>query len=235
MHTIAASILSADRLHLPEETRAAVVAGVDAIHLNVIGSEDRPNLTLGHIVCASLRPHCSVPLHAHLHVPAVDGLIEAFAEAGADLITVHASGAATRATLQRIRRGGCRAGLAFDPTEALDPLAALLDDIDLVHLSCAAPAPAPRHFMPSMLRKLEQARRLIDAAGRAVPLQADGDLHAGNIRSVADAGATGFVVGRALFGASDRAAALAELRARLAAATEPRPRLAAGTQPSAAA
>ena len=220
MHTIAASILSADRLQLPEETRRAVAAGVDAIHLNVIGSEDRPNLTLGHIVCASLRPHCSVPLHAHLHVPLVDGLIDAFAEAGADLVTVHDAGAGTRAALQRIRRAGCRAGLAFDPTESIERLAALLDHVDLVHVSCAAPAPAPRRFLPALLGKIEQARRLIDASGRDVPLQADGDLHAGNIRRVADAGATGFVVGRALFRAPDRAAALAELRARLAAGTE---------------
>ena len=216
MATIAASILSADPLHLAEAARRVVAAGADALHLNVIGSEHRPNLTLGHFVCAALRPHVQVPLQAHLHVPASEALIDAFAEAGADLILVHAGGAKVPAALRHIRRVGCRAGLAFASTESVEVLPGLLGDVDLVHLSCAGPAPATRRFMAQTLGKLARARQLIDAAGAAVPLQADGDLNTGNIRRVADAGADAFVVGRALFSAPDPAQALRALRDQLA-------------------
>ena len=218
MATIAASILSADPLHLAEAARRVVACGADALHLNVIGSEYRPNLTLGHFVCAALRPHVQVPVHAHLHVPASEALIEAFAEAGADLILVHAGGADVPAALRHIRRVGCKAGLAFASTESVEVLPALLGDVDVVHLSCAGPAPTARRFMPQSLGKLARARQLIDAAGAAVPLQADGDLNVGNIRRVADAGADAFVVGRALFSAPDPVHALRALREQLAVA-----------------
>lgn len=217
MPLIAASILSADRVHLDDEVRRVVAAGADAVHINVIDSHDRPNLMLGHMVCAQLRAHCSVPIGVHLRVPAVDALVERFAEAGADLITVH-PGVAGRVddTLKLIRRVGCQVGLGFDPAEPLDRLPQLLDGLDLVHVSCAAPASASRSFIDGTLRKVEQARRLIDASGRTVRLQVDGDIRADNIAAVAAAGADSFVVGRAIFGQADYRAALASLRAALA-------------------
>ena len=218
MVRIAASILSADRVHLDDEVRRVVAAGADALHLNVIDSHDRPNLMLGHMVCAQLRPHCSVPIGVHLRVPAVDALVERFAEAGADLITVH-GGVPARAeeTLRLIRRVGCQVGLAFDPAEPLDRLPSLMDLLDVVHVSCAAPASASRNFLDSSLRKIEQARRLIDASGRALRLQVDGDISADNIAAVAAAGADSFVVGRAIFGQADYRQAVASLRGALAA------------------
>ena len=216
MATIAASILSADRVHLDDEVRRVVAAGVDALHINVIDGHDRPNLTLGHMVCAQLRQHSTVPIGVQLRVPAVDALVERFAEAGADLISVHPGVAArTEDTLRLIARVGCQVGLAFDPTEPLDRLAALIDQVDLVHVSCAAAASASRNFLDSTLRKVEQARRLIDASGRVVRLQVDGDIRADNIRAVAGAGAESFVVGRAIFGHADYTAAVATLRAQL--------------------
>lgn len=220
MFHIAASILSADRVHLDDEVRRVSAAGADALHINVIDSHDRPNLTLGHMVCAQLRQHCDLPIGVHLRVPAVDALIERFAEAGADLITVHPGvPARTADTLRLIRRVGCKAGLAFDPAEPLDRLPELLGDVDLVHVSCAAPASAARNFIESTLRKVAQARACIDAAGRPMRLQVDGDISAENIASVAAAGADSFVIGRAIFGQSDYRAALAGLRQALVGST----------------
>jgi len=217
MYRIAASILSADRVHLDDEVRRVVAAGADALHLNVIDSHDRPNLMLGHMVCAQLRPHCSVPFGVHLRVPAVDALVERFAEAGADLITVHGGvPARTDDTLRLIRRVGCQVGLAFDPAEPLDSLPQLMELLDVVHVSCAAPASAARNFLDSSLRKIDQARRLIDASGRALRLQVDGDLRADNIGAAAAAGADSFVVGRAIFGQPDYRQAVAGLRGALA-------------------
>lgn len=216
MATFAASILSGDRTQLERSLQRAVLAGIDAVHLNVIAADDRPNLTLGHMVCASLRPHCPVPMAVLLGVPATEALIDRFAEAGADTVLIHPAGAERLAGLLRhIRRAGCRAGLALDPVESVDALAPVLDEVDIVHLSLAAPAPAPRRYLASQLTKLGQVRQLLDGAGRRVPLQVDGDVRVDNIRAIAEAGADAFVVGRALFGPGDTTAALAALRAEL--------------------
>lgn len=219
MHRLAASIGTADRLRLADEVRRVVDAGVDAIHLNVIDADDRPNLSMGHMVCAQLREHCAVPIGVQLRVPAIDALIERFAEAGADLITVH-PGVTARldGTLALIRRVGCQVGLAFDSNESLDVLARVIEHVDLVHVSCASPASAARTFVDANLRQVERARQLIAASGRPVRLQVDGSISADNIRRVADAGADDFVVGRAIFGAPDYKVAVDALRAALQAA-----------------
>lgn len=218
MVRIAASILSADRLRLADELRRVVAAGADAIHLNVIESDERPNVTLGHMVCASLREECPVPIGVLLRVPASDALIERFAEAGADLVTVHGGEAAsTAATLQLIRRAGCRAGLVLDAAVAPKDLAALVDLVDVLHVSCAQPGSASRRFADAALRQVELARRLIDASGRDIRLQVDGDIRADNIARVAAAGADTFVVGRAIFATGDYEAAINSLRAALVA------------------
>lgn len=217
MATIAASILSANRAQLDDEVRRVIAAGVDAIHINVIDSHDRPNLAPGHTVCAQLRAHCTVPIGVQLRVPAVDALIERFAEAGADLITVHPGvEARTADTLRLIRQVGCQVGLAFDPAEPLQRLPPLLDLVDVVHVACAAAESASRNFVDSTLRQVAEARRLIDTSGRPIRLQVDGDIRAGNIGRVAEAGADSFVVGRAIFSQPDYAAVVAALRAELA-------------------
>jgi ribulose-phosphate 3-epimerase len=220
VYRIAASILSADRLRLGDEVRRVVAAGADAIHLNVIDAEDRPNLTLGHMVCASLRQHCPLPIGVLLRVPAKAALVERFAEAGADSITVHAAGdtAGTEALLRQIARAGCQAGLVLDAAVPADALPALLAQVELVHVSCAQPGSAARRFDDARLRQVAQARRWIDASGRAIRLQVDGDLRADTIGRAAAAGADGFVVGRAIFGTGDYEAAIHTLRRALAAA-----------------
>lgn len=220
MHSIAASILSADRLHLGDELRRVVAAGADAIHLNIIESEDRPNLTLGHMVCASLRQQCPVPIGVLLRVPANEALVERFAEAGADRITVQATAdpALTDALLRLIRRVGCQVGLTLDAAVPPDALPALLGQLDVLHVCCAQPGSAARRYDDTQLRQVEQARRLIDASGRDIRLQVDGDLRADTIGRVAAAGADTFVVGRAIFGTGDYEAAINTLRSALTAA-----------------
>lgn len=217
MFHIAASILSANRARLDDEVRSVSAAGADALHINVLESHDRPNQMPGHMVLAQLREQTGLPIGVHLRVPAVDALIERLAEAGADLITVHPGAPASTAdTLRLIRRVGCKAGLAFDPAEPLDDLPGLLELLDLVHVSCAEPGSAARRFVESTLHKVAQARAVIDAGGRPLRLQVDGDIGTGNIASVAAAGADAFVVGRAIFGQADYRTAISGLRQALA-------------------
>lgn len=220
MHRIAASILSADRRRLPDALRRLVAAGADAIHLNVVDAEDRPNVDLGHLACAVIRASCRLPVHVHLRVPASSALVERFAEAGADLLVVQAlPGQDMAALLAQVRAVGCQAGLAFGPGDALDGLPGWLDQLDLVHVVCARPASATRHFLPASLAQIALARALVDAGAgdRPVRLQADGDISAANIAAVAAAGVDDIVVGRALFGSSDWAATIGGLRAELSA------------------
>ena len=219
MHRIAASILSADRRRLPDELRQLVTAGIDAVHMNVLDADERPNLDLGHLTCAAMRDGCPLPLHVHLRVPAGVALIDRFAEAGADLQILQWSRSQdTAALLARVRAAGCQVGLAFGPGDPVDGLPAWLEMLDLVHVSCAMPAMVNRNFQQAGLVQLARARALIDAAGSRARLQADGDISLANVGAVAASGVDDIVVGRALFGSSDRAAAVQALRDALAAA-----------------
>lgn len=221
MHRIAASILSADRRQLPDAVRQLAAAGVDAIHMNVVQADERPNLDLAHLACASIRAACALPIHVHLRVPASTTLLERFAEAGADMLILHPErGQDIQGLLATVRAAGCRAGLAFAPGDGLDALPAWLAWLDVVHVSCALPASTTRPFLPAGLTLIAQARSLIDAAGGAVRLQADGDIGMANIGLVAAAGADDVVVGRALFGnaSSSWPATLAAMRSTLATA-----------------
>ncbi|HOB96531.1 MAG TPA: hypothetical protein PK306_17730 [Aquabacterium sp.] len=213
MHRIAASILSADRRRLPDELRRLVAAGVDAVHLNVRGAEDRSNLDLGHLSCAAIRTACALPVQVHLRVPASRALIHRFAEASADLVIVQwAPGQDTAALLDRVRAAGCQAGLAFDPGDPREGLGARLPRLGLVHVSCAWPASATRDFVHASLAAIHHTRALIAAGGRPVRLQADVDIGPANVAAAAAAGVDDIVIGRALFGANDRAAMVRRLR-----------------------
>jgi ribulose-phosphate 3-epimerase len=214
---IAPSILSADFARLGEEVAAVERAGADLLHFDVMDNHYVPNLTIGPLVCASLRPRTQLPIDVHLMVRPVDRIIPDFARAGANLISFHpeASDHVDR-TLALIRECGCKAGLVFNPATPLAYLDHTLDKLDLVLLMSVNPGFGGQQFIASVLPKIAEARRRIDASGRDVWLEVDGGVKTDNIAEVARAGADTFVAGSAIFGAADYGAVVRDMRARLA-------------------
>jgi ribulose-phosphate 3-epimerase len=219
---IAPSILSADFARLGEEVRAVIAAGADLIHFDVMDNHYVPNLTIGPLVCEAIRPHAGVPIDVHLMVKPVDRIVPDFAKAGAGIISFHpeASDHVDR-TIALIREHGCKAGLVFNPATPLEYLDYTLDKIDLVLLMSVNPGFGGQKFIPSVLPKIREVRRRVDAAaqanGREVWIEVDGGVKIDNIAQIAAAGADTFVAGSAIFGAGDYAKTIAEMRARLAA------------------
>ena len=216
-YRIAPSILSADFARLGEEVRAVVKAGADLIHFDVMDNHYVPNLTVGPLVCAAIRPHVSVPLDVHLMVSPVDRLVGDFAKAGANIISFHpeASDHVDR-TLALIREHGCRAGLVFNPATPLSWLDHTLEKLDLVLMMSVNPGFGGQQFIASVLPKIAEARRRIAATGRDIWLEVDGGVKSDNIAEIARAGADTFVAGSAIFGAGDYAATIRAMRERLA-------------------
>jgi ribulose-phosphate 3-epimerase len=217
VYRIAPSILSADFARLGEEVRAVVKAGADLIHFDVMDNHYVPNLTVGPLVCAAIRPHVSVPLDVHLMVSPVDRLVGDFAKAGANIISFHpeASDHVDR-TLALIREHGCKAGLVFNPATPLSWLDHTLEKLDLVLMMSVNPGFGGQQFIASVLPKIAEARRRIAATGRDIWLEVDGGVKGDNIAEIARAGADTFVAGSAIFGAGDYAATIRAMRGRLA-------------------
>jgi ribulose-phosphate 3-epimerase len=216
-YRIAPSILSADFARLGEEVKNVIAAGADWIHFDVMDNHYVPNLTFGPMVCQALRKHSTVPIDVHLMVQPVDALAQAFCRAGADLVSFHPDASAhVDRTLQLIRAEGKQAGLVFNPATPLDVLEWTIDKLDLVLIMSVNPGFGGQSFIDSALRKVEQARRLIEQTGRDIRLEVDGGIKVDNIRRVADAGADTFVAGSAIFNAPDYQAVIAAMRAELA-------------------
>ena len=220
---IAPSLLSADFGRLGEEVRSVIDAGADLIHFDVMDNHYVPNLTIGPAVCEGIRPYASVPIDVHLMVKPVDRIVPDFAKAGAGIISFHpeASEHVDR-TIELIRDHGCKAGLVFNPATPLDYLDHTLHKLDLVLLMSVNPGFGGQKFIPSVLDKVREVRRRVDAlaqaTGREIWVEVDGGVKADNIAEIAAAGADTFVAGSAIFGSGDYARTIAEMRSRLAVA-----------------
>ena len=213
---IAPSILSADFSRLGDEVRAVERAGADLIHFDVMDNHYVPNLTVGPLVCAALKPHVRLPLDVHLMVKPVDALVPEFAKAGASIISFHpeASEHVDR-TIALIREQGCKAGLVLNPATPVSWLDHTLDKLDLVLLMSVNPGFGGQQFIRSVLPKITEVRKRIQASRREVWLEVDGGVKIDNIAEIARAGADTFVAGSAIFGSKDYAATIREMRARL--------------------
>ena len=206
MNVIAPSLLSADFAKLGQEVVNVVAAGADWIHFDVMDNHYVPNLTIGPLVCAAIRPLTEAPIDVHLMVRPVDRIIPDFARAGANIITFHpeASEHVDR-TLALIRENGCQSGLVFNPATPLGCMDYVMDKLDVILLMSVNPGFGGQKFIASTLLKLGAARARIDAyareTGRRIRLEVDGGVKIDNIAEIARAGADAFVAGSAIFGA----------------------------------
>jgi len=212
---ISPSLLAADFARLGEEAKAIEAAGADWLHIDVMDGHFVPNITIGPDVVRALRPHVSLPFDVHLMIAPVDPYLEAFAAAGADIISVHPeSGPHLNRTLKRIRELGAKAGVVFNPSTSPNVIEWMMEDVDLILVMSINPGFGGQSFMPSQLEKIRQLRQMIEATGRDIPLEVDGGVTPATARQCVEAGATALVAGTAVFrgGPEAYAANIAALR-----------------------
>lgn len=211
---IAPSILSADFARLGEEVDSVIAAGADYIHFDVMDNHYVPNLTIGPMVCKALRDYgIDVPIDVHLMVEPVDDLIGQFAAAGATFISFHPE--ATRhvdRSLKLVRDNGCKPGLVLNPASPLSLVEHVIDQADMLLLMSVNPGFGGQKFLPYVLDKIRQARKVLDARGLTTRLEVDGGIGLNNVADIAEAGADTFVAGSAIFGADDYVEVIQRMR-----------------------
>lgn len=210
---IAPSILSADFGRLAEEVDAVERAGADWVHVDVMDGRFVPNITIGPPVVKALRRITDLPLDVHLMIVEPERYVEDFARAGADVLTVHLEASThLHRTLQHIRSLGTKAGVSLNPHTPADGLGYVLDQLDLVLVMSVNPGFGGQDFIPAVVPKIEQIRRMIDASGHPIALEVDGGIKPGTARTVVEAGADTLVAGSAVFGTEDYEGAIRALR-----------------------
>jgi ribulose-phosphate 3-epimerase len=211
---IAPSILSADFSRLGEEVRAVEAAGADWVHVDVMDGRFVPNLTLGPVVVEAVKRVTSLPLDVHLMIVEPEKYVEAFAKAGADILTVHVEACThLHRVVQQIRAAGARPAVVLNPATPLVTLEDILPDVAMVLLMSVNPGFGGQSFIPQVMDKVRRLKALVDARGLDVDIQVDGGIHAGNAKDVVAAGANVLVAGNAVFKAKDYGAAISALRA----------------------
>jgi len=210
---IAPSILSADFGRLADEVRAVEAAGADWIHVDVMDGRFVPNITIGPLVVEAVRKVTRLPIDAHLMIVEPERYVEAFAKAGANLISVHAEVSPhLHRTIQAIRAAGARPSVALNPSTPLDCLEHVLGDVEMVLLMTVNPGFGGQSYIPAVTEKVRRLRRMADERGQELEIEVDGGVRASTVGAVAQAGANVLVAGTAVFGAKDYRAAVHDIR-----------------------
>ena len=213
MKKIAPSILSADFTRLGDEIRAVEAAGADYIHIDVMDGHFVPNITIGPMIVEAVRKVTSLPLDVHLMIENPDLYIPDFAAAGSDIIVIHAEATNhLHRSIQLIKSFGKKAGVSLNPATPLNVLDHIIDDLDLVLLMTVNPGFGGQSFIESCLPKIHSLRALLDHRGSEAELEIDGGVKPANIARISHAGADVFVAGSAVFGATDYAETIAEMK-----------------------
>ena len=213
MIKIAPSILASDFARLGEEVKDVEAAGADYIHVDVMDGHFVPNITIGAPIVRALRPVTSLPLDVHLMIENPDQYIEEFADAGADILTVHAEACPhLHRTIQLIKSKGVKAGVVINPATPVDAIKHVIEDVDLVLLMTVNPGFGGQAFIERVLSKITETKQLADSLGVTPEIEVDGGVNVETARACIEAGATVLVAGSAIYNQSDRKAAIDQIR-----------------------